>query len=170
MANVDQLNPELRARVQALIAASGGRITIKSGFRTVERQRQLWKDAVEKYGSEAAARKWVAKPGSSNHNKGEAVDLGGDLVLARKLAPQFNLSFPMSWEPWHVQRAEFKSKAGSLTAKPVATAPGAAPAAPTPTTTTASTATPAPGEDRKDLGVQLATLLTILDKPLEEVT
>lgn len=88
-----------------MIAASGGKIWVVSGFRSVERQAQLFANAKRKYGSEAAARKWVAPPGKSNHNKGEAADLGGDLALAHRLAPQFGLVFPMSHEPWHIERA-----------------------------------------------------------------
>lgn len=98
-----KLNGTLRERVQALIAASGGRITFVSGYRSTERQAQLYRAAVAKYGSEKAARKWVAPPGKSNHNHGNAVDLGGDLKLLARLAPQFGLHLPMSWEPWHVE-------------------------------------------------------------------
>lgn len=50
-------------------------LQIGSGFRSIERQQQLWEDAVRKYGSPEAARKWVAPPGKSEHNSGTAVDI-----------------------------------------------------------------------------------------------
>jgi len=99
----DGMDPEFAKRLFALINASGGRIWINSGYRSVERQQQLFNAAVDKYGSEEAARKWVAPPGSSNHNFGLAADLGGDMELAHQLAPQFGLVFPMSWEDWHIE-------------------------------------------------------------------
>lgn len=101
----NDLDQSFAAKIKALVAASGGRVWIVSGFRSVERQQQLWDAAVKKYGSAAAARKWVAPPGKSNHGKGIAVDLGGDLKLAAALAPRFGLHRPMSWESWHFEPA-----------------------------------------------------------------
>lgn len=103
----DDLNPEYAMRLQAFVAASGGRVSITSGFRSVERQAELFRQAVAKYGSEAAARKWVAPPGKSNHNHGIAADLGfadaGAREWAHANAARFGLHFPMSWEPWHIE-------------------------------------------------------------------
>lgn len=173
MANVEGLNPELRARVQALINASGGRIFIKSGYRSPEHQARLVEAAKKKHG--ANWRKWVAPAGKSNHNHGEAVDLGGDLKLAHKLAPAHNLSFPMGWEPWHAQRAEFKSKAGSLTSKPTtsmglptnATASAQYQERIAPQLATTTIGAEATTEDRHDIGTQISSLLNILDKPID---
>lgn len=103
MASYDGLSPVFSAQLQALINASGGKLYLESGYRSVEEQQRLWDAAVQKYGSADAARKWVAPPGHSNHNKGAAGDLGGDLELAHQLAPQFGLVFPMDYEPWHVE-------------------------------------------------------------------
>lgn len=95
------------ASLQALIAASGGRIYITSGYRSPQRQAELYAAAVRKYGSEKAARKWVAPPGRSNHNRGIAADLGFADASARNWAHanagRFGLRFPMSWEPWHIE-------------------------------------------------------------------
>lgn len=96
---------DFTARMNALIAASGGRIRIVSHTRSHAQQQALWNDALKKYGSPEAARKWVAPPGHSNHERGLAVDLGGDIALAHKLAPQFGLEFPMAWEDWHAEPA-----------------------------------------------------------------
>lgn len=98
------LNPEFQASLMALIAASNGAIWINSGYRSVERQQQLWDAKLAEFnGNVEEARKYVAPPGHSNHNFGLAADLGGDLKLAHQLAPQFGLSFPMDWEPWHIE-------------------------------------------------------------------
>jgi hypothetical protein len=80
--------------------------TVFSGYRPPWYQKRLFDAAVIKYGSEEAARKWVAPPGKSRHGKkgGEgAVDVdpassGGELDSASE-----RLFRPMSWEPWHVQ-------------------------------------------------------------------
>lgn len=93
-----------------------GQITITSGFRSIERQQQLWQAALEKYGSVAEARKWVAPPGNSQHNKGNAADLGYGSDNARKWAHdnagKFGLSFPLSNENWHVEDAD--ARAGAM--------------------------------------------------------
>lgn len=99
--------------IDNLIAASGGRIWIVSGDRDNALQTKLWEDKLAEYGlppdtdpdsPEAAdARLWVAPPGRSNHEKGIAADLGGDLNLAHELAPQFGLYFPLENEEWHVE-------------------------------------------------------------------
>ena len=112
------MNPSFASALRQLIAASGGRLWIKSGFRSVERQQQLWNAALKKYGSAQAARKWVAPPGKSNHNHGTAVDIGGDMALLRRLGPQFGLRQPMSWEPWHWEPVEQADNADAMTDPP----------------------------------------------------
>jgi len=47
---------------------------ISNTYRSVQQQQGLWNQALQKYGSPAAARKWVAPPGNSMHNKGLAID------------------------------------------------------------------------------------------------
>lgn len=82
-------------------------LRISSAYRSPERQQQLYDAALAKYGSEEAARKWVAPPGRSNHNHGQAVDLKFLSPAARewvhKNAGQYGLAFPMAHEPWHVE-------------------------------------------------------------------
>ena len=94
------MDPDFEARANALVAQSDGRIWIESGDRDTATQTRLWNEAVAKYGEEEA-RNWVAPPGHSNHEKGIAIDFGGDMDLLAQLAPQFGLYQPMSWEPWH---------------------------------------------------------------------
>lgn len=104
---------------------------IVSAYRSPERQAELYSAAVAKYGSEAAARKWVAPPGRSKHNHGQAIDLGfggkgtPEYEIARKYAhenaPKYGLRFPMAHEPWHVEPMDARN--GSTPAAPVPAAP-----------------------------------------------
>lgn len=99
------LHPALAASVDALIKASGGRVWLVSGYRDYAHQYRLWVEALQKYGDPEIADNWVAPPGSSNHERGIAVDLGGDLELAARLVEELDLPMwrPMSWEPWHFE-------------------------------------------------------------------
>lgn len=116
------LNPEYAARVAQMLQAADAELgpralTITSAYRSPELQAELFRAAVQKYGSEAAARKWVAPPGKSRHNFGMAVDFAdpsGSLLRdpnspqARWIAQnaaRFGLAVPMSWEPWQVELA-----------------------------------------------------------------
>lgn len=102
--DIEGLDARLRSRILSAINASGGRVWLVSGYRSVARQQALWNDAVRKYGSAAAARKWVAPPGKSNHNRGTAVDVGGTdegMAWFRQNATRFGLWQPMDYEPWH---------------------------------------------------------------------
>lgn len=96
-----------------------GSVTINSGYRSIERQQQLWLDALKKYGTPEAARKWVAPPGNSQHNKGNAADLGYASDAARKWmhanAGNFGLSFPLANENWHIEDAT--ARAGQVSAE-----------------------------------------------------
>ena len=99
------LHPRLEAAVNRLVAASGGRISVTSGARSRAEQQRLWQEALAKYGSAEAADDWVAPPGHSMHEKGLAVDLGGDLALAAELVDRLDLPLwrPMDHEPWHFE-------------------------------------------------------------------
>ena len=107
------MNSDFESRLNNLIAASGGRIWLVSGHRDTETQARLWEEAVAQYGEEEA-RNWVAPPGYSNHEKGIAADLGGDLELAAQLAPQFGLYRPMDWEPWHFEPVGSREEGGAM--------------------------------------------------------
>lgn len=116
------LNPDYAYRVAQLIQAAeqelGPRaLTITSAYRSPELQAQLFDGAVAKYGSEAAARRWVAPPGRSRHNMGLAVDFADasgrmlrdpnsrEAQWIKANAGRFGLDVPMSWEPWQVELA-----------------------------------------------------------------
>lgn len=95
----EDLDPQFADALQALVAANPG-ITPFSGYRSIERQRQLW-EASDKTG------RMVARPGRSQHNFGRAVDLHYANEAAKRFAHEnaqkFGLVFPMSWEDWHVE-------------------------------------------------------------------
>jgi hypothetical protein len=130
-ADVDGLWPPMRARVRYMLEDPEAKrlgVWVVSAFRSTELQAQLFADAVRRYGSEAAARKWVAPPGKSNHGPmvdehgrkpgpfGQAVDLGveGQPAVSGKwpahikqqmdaLCARFGLRSPMAWEDWHYE-------------------------------------------------------------------
>jgi hypothetical protein len=111
------LDPRFAQSLQDLIAAQPG-ISPFSGFRSIERQRQLW-EASDKSGH------MVARPGHSQHNFGRAVDLRFTDDAAREFAhanaAKYGLTFPMSYEPWHVEPIGARSgRAGPLAAPGVA--------------------------------------------------
>ena len=99
------LHPSMSAAVAALLEESRGAIVLNSGWRSPQRQTELWQDALRRYGSAEAADDWVAPPGHSMHERGLAVDLGGDLDLARRLIVSLGLPLhtPLAHEPWHFE-------------------------------------------------------------------
>lgn len=107
------IDPRFHTALQSFYGAAPEDIRsglgITSAYRSPERQAQLYADAVDKYGSPEAARKWVAPPGKSNHNRGMAMDLGYGSDAARawahENAAKYGLAFPLSNEPWHIELA-----------------------------------------------------------------
>lgn len=83
---------------------------VSSAYRSPQKQQALWDAELKKQGGdEAKARKWVAKPGNSKHEKGLALDVdykGGatvKLLEASGLLGKYNFSRPLSNEPWHIE-------------------------------------------------------------------
>lgn len=117
-AHVTGMNSAFRSNLEKMFAAIpkelAGQISINSGWRSVERQQQIWQAALEKYGSVAEARKWAAPPGKSQHNDGEAADLGYKSDAARQWAQanasKFGLTFPLANENWHIEDQNARGK------------------------------------------------------------
>jgi D-alanyl-D-alanine carboxypeptidase len=104
---VDGLDPALRRAVRRLVDAAAGAVWIVSGYRSHAHQARLWAAALARYGSAEAADDWVAPPGTSMHERGLAVDLGGDLDRAAALVARLDLPMyrPLANEPWHFELA-----------------------------------------------------------------
>jgi zinc D-Ala-D-Ala carboxypeptidase len=107
---VGRLDPGLLSALQnATVAASadGVTMTVTSGWRSPEFQQQLLDDAVQTYGSLAAARRYVQTPEVSKHVVGQAVDVGGagaDAWLAAN-GPRYGLCQIYANEIWHFELA-----------------------------------------------------------------
>ncbi len=105
------------SRLQAFIGAakaSGFDISVNSGFRSVERQAQLY--------AQSNGSGMVAPPGRSYHNYGLAADLQygpGAREWAHANASKYGLNYPMlngkPYEPWHIEPAGVRN-AGSAAA------------------------------------------------------
>lgn len=132
MEHINGMQKPLQQGLQAMFDAAPPEIQqtlrIMSGYRSPERQQQLWDAALKKYGSADAARKWVAPPGNSQHNHGNAADLSFDgagttaklssagqaaMQWVHANAGQFGLTFPLGNEPWHVEVAGARGKGGA---------------------------------------------------------
>jgi soluble lytic murein transglycosylase-like protein len=119
--HVDGMNDAFAVKLARLLQDAPPEIREKlgvfSGARSEERQAELWDAALKRYGSPAEARKWVAPPGHSQHNKGNAADLSFDGASLAKAppavvkwlhnnAPSYGLSFPLGNENWHIEDAD----------------------------------------------------------------
>jgi LAS superfamily LD-carboxypeptidase LdcB len=79
--------------------------TVNSGWRSSAEQERLFRAAVAEYGSKAEAARWVARPGTSPHEAGDAVDLSPSIAttwLARHGAG-YGLCQIYRNEPWHYE-------------------------------------------------------------------
>jgi D-alanyl-D-alanine carboxypeptidase len=83
----------------------GVRIYVDNGWRSRKYQEQLFRQAVSEYGSEAAAARWVATPGTSPHVSGNAVDIGQADATAwlSEHGAGYGLCQIYSNEPWHYE-------------------------------------------------------------------
>lgn len=113
-----ELDPGLASAVQQAIDAAaevGVELYVNSGWRSAAEQRELWDEALIKYGSEQEAARWVLPPELSAHVQGLAVDVGpsqGAAWLAEH-GPRWGLCQVYGNEPWHYE----------LTAEPGGTCP-----------------------------------------------
>ena len=105
--DTQHVDPTLMAAVNRMIKDSGN-IGINSGYRDNVRQTSLYNDALAKYGNAHDAGAWVAPPGHSPHNKGEAIDLNlknaAAIAYAHANAAKYGLVFPLANENWHIER------------------------------------------------------------------
>jgi LAS superfamily LD-carboxypeptidase LdcB len=105
---VTNLNPDLlRALRHAATRAAkdGVEFFVTSGWRSRKYQEQLFRQAVSKYGSKGKAALWVATPGTSAHESGNAVDIGSCDATAwlSKHGADYGLCQIYRNEPWHYE-------------------------------------------------------------------
>lgn len=105
---IGRLDPRLLAAIQNAAdaaAADGVTMTINSGWRSAEFQQSLLDQAVQTYGSLAAARQYVQTPTASRHVTGEAVDVGGPQADHWLIAngSRFGLCQIYANELWHFE-------------------------------------------------------------------
>ncbi len=105
---VANLDPDLlgalrRAATDA--AGEGVEFLVDSGWRSVEYQTQLLREAVSEYGSEAEAARWVAPAETSAHVSGDAVDIGPSAATAwlSEHGAAYGLCRIYGNEPWHYE-------------------------------------------------------------------
>ena len=89
-------------RLAAMLQDAPGPVSIYSGYRSPERQAQIFA------GSDHSGHR-VAHPGHSNHNHGIAADLKYASPAVKRWvhqnAARYGLAFRMPWEPWHIEPA-----------------------------------------------------------------
>jgi hypothetical protein len=99
------LNPDFAQRLARMVAAAPGAVTITSGYRTTDEQESI----IANHGGECGV--WVACVTNgqcgSMHCKGLAADLSFDSDATQQWvhvhAAGYGLTFPMGYEPWHVE-------------------------------------------------------------------
>ena len=102
----DGLDPELLRRLDAVGRELGAKVDIVSGFRTYEKQAELYA------AYQAGTGNLAAKPGTSNHEHGGAADayVNGVALASVKgaadIAAKYGLHFPVGGEAWHVERTD----------------------------------------------------------------
>jgi hypothetical protein len=107
LVDVDNFEDQFALRLERMLidARLEGRVRISSGYRTTAQQERLYADYIRR--DRRPPR--VAKPGTSNHERGLAADL--DLAwrtpfgwpYVHGIAQEYGLTFPVPGEPWHVE-------------------------------------------------------------------
>lgn len=105
---VANLDPDLRDALRRATSDAeddGIEILVNSGWRSAEYQQQLLSDAVDEYGSEEEAARWVSTPQTSQHVSGDAVDVGGDGATEwlSEHGAGYGLCRVYDNEPWHYE-------------------------------------------------------------------
>lgn len=99
-ASATGLNPKFLMQYNMYNRALGNILSITSGWRSRARQEQLYREK----GGYSASHAGAARPGTSKHEQGLAIDHSPHSTAAmRATAAKFGLRYPMGNEPWHVQ-------------------------------------------------------------------
>jgi D-alanyl-D-alanine carboxypeptidase len=105
---VAKLDPDLLVALRdaaADAADDGVEFTVNSGWRSRDYQDRLLREAVDEYGSEEEAARWVATADTSPHVSGDAVDLGpsGATEWLSEHGAAYGLCQIYANEPWHYE-------------------------------------------------------------------
>lgn len=105
---VTKLDPALLSALRRAASdarSAGIAFYVNSGWRSERYQERLFDQAVREHGSATKAARWVARPGTSVHEAGAAVDVGpddADAWLSRHGAG-YGLCQVYENEPWHYE-------------------------------------------------------------------
>jgi hypothetical protein len=105
VAKVDRALLDALRRATTDAQHDGVHIYVDSGWRSRTYQAQLFSRAISEYGSEAEAARWVAIPGTSTHESGNAVDIGQADATAwlSEHGARYALCQIYRNEPWHYE-------------------------------------------------------------------
>jgi LAS superfamily LD-carboxypeptidase LdcB len=114
VAKLDHALLEALRRATTDAQHDGVNIYVDSGWRSRKYQKQLFSQAISEHGSEAEAARWVAVPGTSTHESGNAVDIGPSDADAWLLThgAAYGLCQIYRNEPWHYERRPEAIKRG----------------------------------------------------------
>jgi LAS superfamily LD-carboxypeptidase LdcB len=107
---ITRLDPALEHALRGAAVAAradGVELRVSGGWRSAAHQQQLLDDAIENYGSEAVARRYVATPATSAHVQGKAADVAptaADSWLMQH-GSTYGLCQTYANERWHFERA-----------------------------------------------------------------
>lgn len=114
-----------QSAIDRMISDAPGKITVASGYRTPERQEELWNEHAAKYPDPEVRDNYVARPGQSSHNYGLAADLSyadqEALKWAQENAPRYGLNFRMGHENWHIEPSNIWELRNAMTVPGYAT-------------------------------------------------
>ena len=105
---VQRLDPHLLDALRAADAdaeSRGTTITIADGWRSERYQEYLFARAVEQYGSEEEASKWVKRGADSTHVSGDAVDIAtaDAMDFLNRFGAEWGLCQVYANEAWHFE-------------------------------------------------------------------
>lgn len=107
-AAVRRLDPSLLGalhQAQEVASERDTQITIADGWRSERYQEQLFADAVEQYGSEEEASRWVKRGSDSAHVSGDAVDIAtaDAMDFLNRFGAEWGLCQVYANEAWHFE-------------------------------------------------------------------
>lgn len=105
---ITNLDPELRAALDAAALAAQERdveLSFTDGWRSSDYQQYLFDAAIQKYGSEEEARRWVKPADESEHVFGRAVDVATADAMdwLNRFGAEFGLCQIYVNEAWHFE-------------------------------------------------------------------